>query len=226
MKLSHIKEALITIFTNRDIQLTLVVFGVGFLLTITATYPALEERIEEETISENNRIEARLPHPYDEPAGPDPLRPGDNIPFIDRPRLGLVNASLELKGESEDTNATVSTLDREERTLDSWRIEGIGSTIINLTREQEVEYIDFNIENGELNYNYMVRYYHQPYSLLSIPGFILMILSIIFLIRAVALMGPLVVDKKEKDRIKKNQKLIDDMIRDNKSFRSEKEEND
>ncbi|MBS3781163.1 MAG: hypothetical protein KGY66_01280 [Candidatus Thermoplasmatota archaeon] len=216
MKLSTIKHAIIKIFSDRNIQLTIALFGIGFLLALTATYPALGERIEKDTLSENEKLEARLPDPYDEPAEPDPLNPGEPIPFLEKSGLGLVNASLELRGESDDTNVTVRTLNQAGQTLDSWHIEGRENKTLNLTGNQEIEYINFHIENGELSYNYVVRYYHQPYSLLSIPAYILMWISVIFLIRAIALIGPLRVDEKERDKIRKDQKVIDKILRDKK----------
>ncbi|MFW6196549.1 MAG: hypothetical protein ACOC5D_04350 [Thermoplasmatota archaeon] len=217
MKLSTVKHALIKIFSNRNIQLTFALFGVGLLLALTATYPALGERIEEDTLSENKKLEARLPDPYDEPAEPDPLSPGESIPFLEKPGLGLVNASLELQGESEDTNVTVSILNRAEQTLDSWHIEGKENTTVNLTGNREIEYINFHIENGELSYDYVVTYYHQPYSILAIPAYILMWISVIILIRAIALMGPLrEVEEKERDKIKNDQKVLDGILKDRK----------
>lgn len=213
MKFSTVKHAFIKIFSDRNVQLTLALFGVGLLLALTATYPALEERVDEDTLEPEDgvtRIKARLPEPYNK------TRNQSGLDRIQQPLTGLKNASLELRSETDTINASVRILDRGEIPIKSWLIENGEDKVINMTKYQDAEYIEFEVREGRLSYTYTVNHYIQPYSYLSIPAFILMWISVIFLIRAIALVGPLQVDEKERDRIRNDQKVIDKILSDKK----------
>jgi len=213
VKLSTVKNAIIKIFSDRNLQLTIAFFGIGFILALTASLPILEERVENDTLEGEDsveRIEARLPRPYDEPHDPSGLGRLQE-PLLEQP-TGLKNASLELRSEEENTNATI-ILERHDIQIESWEIENGEDKSINLTEYHEAEYIIFEIREGGLSYTYTVNHYIQPYSFLAIPAFILMWVSVIFLIRAIALMGPLSVDEKEKDKKRKNQNVIGEILK-------------
>lgn len=211
---SAIKNALIKIFSDRNVQLTIACFGIGLILALTSTIPILEERIENGILKsedEIERIEARLALPYDEHHEPSRL---DRIPeLFTEPRTGLKNASLELQSELNITNAKITILDQHEFPIETWTIKNGENKVINMTNFYEAEYIELEVEKGELKYTYTTNHYIQPYSFLSIPAFILMSVSIIFLIRAVALMGPIHVDEKEKDKIRDDQKVIKEILK-------------
>ncbi len=222
MKLSNIKNAFTKIFSDRNVQLTIALFGIGFILALTATFPILEERIENDKLypeNEDKLIEARIPRPYD--------KPHDGMTEILESPHGLKNATLEIRSETENTNASIRILDSGEREMKSWEIENGENKKINMTEHYEAEFIEFEIREGELSYTFTVNHYILPYSSLSIPAYILMWISVIFLLRAIALMGPLSVDEKEKDKIRKNQKVIDGILKDKKEDVNRKnEEND
>jgi len=205
VKLSALKRALIKIVSDRNVQLTIAFFGIGFLLALAATITSLEERVESETLEPEDgvkRIEARLDRTYDEE------------PFLDH-QSGLKNATLELRSGEENTNATI-ILERYGIQIKSWEIEDGEDKNINMTEYHEAEYIVFKVTDGKLSYTYTVSHYIQPYSFLSIPAFILLWVSVIFLIRAMALMGPIRVDEKEKKKFREDQKVIDDILKDRK----------
>ncbi|MEF8832252.1 MAG: hypothetical protein V5A66_01895 [Candidatus Thermoplasmatota archaeon] len=225
MKLSDVKSLIIKIFTNRDVQLTIALFGIGFLLTVASTYPTLEERVEEDTLTaeDNKRIEANLPFPNDKSASEDPILEEWGSQGIGGTQ-GLKNASLELSSDRGETNANITLLkDREAKVegvpleeIKSWEMKKGKNFTINMTKYHQTDYIDFNVTKGELNYTYTVRYYTQSYSFLSIPGYVMMIVSIIFLLRAFYTVGPIGIDKEEKEKKKENQKVITQMLEDRK----------
>jgi len=229
LKFSDIKSFIIQIFTSRDVQLTIALFGIGFLLTVTSTYPTLEERIEEDTIpaEENKRIEARLPLPYDELAHDDSLLE-EYTGWGIGGHQGLKNASLELRSNQEDTNANVTLLKEEFegehgliKEIRRWEmkngeIEDLNDNTINMSEYYQIDYIDFNVTRGELSYTYTVRYYTQSYSILSLPGYVLMIVSIIFFLKAFGSVGPIGLDKEAKEKKRENQKVISRMLEDRK----------
>jgi len=207
VKLSTLKKAFIKIFSDRNFQLTIALFGIGFLLALTSTFPILEERTENDKLYPEDGvklIEARIPRPYDEPHRGSEL--------LESP-VGLKNATLEIRSETNKTNASIRILDSGEREIKSWEIENGENKMINMTEHHVAEFIEFEIREGELSYTFTVNHYIQPYSFLAIPAFILMWVSVIFLIRAIALMGPLSVDEKEKDKKRKNQKVIGEILK-------------
>jgi len=203
LKLSDIGHALVRIFKNRDVLLTIVLFGVGLLLASVASGRVLEERVEGDTLEEGDdiKIEAKLSRPYDDESD-------------DGSELGLKNATLELRSETENTKANISILLPDGHSMNSWEIKEGENKTIDLTEYHRGEHIKFEIEEGRLSYTYTVNEYTQPYYFLSIPAFILLALSLIFIIRAVALMGPLTVDKEEKDKKRKNQKVVEGILKD------------
>jgi len=220
VKLSTVKKALIKILSDRNVQMTIALFGIGFLLALTATYPTLEERIEKDTLVPEDgikKIEARLDQPYDEPHDPyglDGIQP-----------TGLKSAALELHSETENTSASI-ILEQYELQIKRVEIEDGEDKTINMTEYHEAEYIIFEISEGRLSYTYTVNHFIQPYAFLSIPAFILMWISVIFLLRAIALMGPLSVDEEEKKKKRKNQKVIEGILRDRKKGTNSKSEED
>jgi len=211
VRLSTVKKAIIKIFSDRNVQLTITLFGIGFLLALMANYPTLEERIEKDTLVPEDgvkRIEARLSRPYDEAHDQSGLD-GIQAP-LERP--SLKSATLELHSETDNTNASI-ILEQYELPIKSWEIEDGEDKTINMTEYHEAEYIEFKITDGELSYTYTVNHYIQPYSFLSIPGFILMSLSLIFLIKSIASLGPIRVNKEEKNKKRKNQKVIGEILK-------------
>ena len=194
--------------------MTIAFFLIGFLLALTATYPTLEERIDEESLigGEEKRIEAELPRPYGEQ---DPSSFGRFPSPMERP-VGLINASLELRPKMENTSATISLLRDGGILIESWELERGEKKNIDLTEYHEAESILIETTEGGLTYTYTVRHYALTYSYLSIPAFVLMWISLIFLIRAIALIGPLSVDEDDRNELREDQSVIDRMLDDRK----------
>lgn len=219
MKPTHIKELIIKIFTNRDVQLTIALFGVGFILVVASTYPALETRVREDSLTaqNNTRIEVNLPFPYDKSAPEDSIVGRRDVVGGAR---GLKNASLVIESDHEETNATVTLLEDEEpkfedigiRKIKTFRVRDGETLNINMTEYYQTDYIDFNVTERKLNYTLTVNYYTQPYSFLSLPAYGMMIGSIVPFLRSFYTVGPIGVEEKEKEKTEKNQEKLEKIL--------------
>ncbi|MBS3816934.1 MAG: hypothetical protein KGY76_05165 [Candidatus Thermoplasmatota archaeon] len=202
-----LKNLLKRIATNRDFQLTVILFGVGLFLAALATYPVLQEDVSEDTIGpedmeSNGELEIDIHHPsgqINNPVwGPDVLK----------------NATLEFSGKSDDIVANVSVLDSSGDLLMSKEIEGEGAHELDLSDVEDAEYLKFKVQEGELTYTYTVLYYEQTFSDLAFVGAGSMMISTIFIFRFVALMRGEGMDEEERKKMEEDQETVDNILKD------------
>lgn len=201
----NLKGVLKKIITDRDFQLTIILFGVGFLLAAAATYPTMTEDVKEGTVGEGDTdVEVFFPV---QQKGSNPLGEYDI----------LQNATLEVQGSSEDVNASIIVMGENEKVVEDWEYKGDEDKSFNIYEEvnRDIEYIQFKVHEGELSYEYTVSYL-TTYSSLSFLAYILMVISLIFLFRFLAHISFGEMSKEERKKFEEDQKKLKEILEDRK----------
>lgn len=200
----NILNLLKRIITARDFQLTIILFITGVLLAAIATYPTVVEEIEKDRIDEGaEEIEVTFP------------RLGRKDHIMGRYEI-IKNATLEIQREDEKTNATIIFLDEEKEELENKSFEEDNKTydLTYIGGIDDLTYLRFEVEEGEITYDYNVAYVDEPYSLLTIPGAILMVISMIFLFRFFVNLPAKKMCKEEKEKFDERQDKVKDILDD------------
>ncbi len=205
MKLSHIIVALKRIIGNRNFQLSVILFFVGLVLVSISTYPVLTEYIREDTLDEG--AHEKIDVEYDSGSLLTPL---GNVEILE-------NATLEFESD-EETKANITMLKEDGTEIRCIEISGKENEEINLNspRYNDLEYLGFEIREGNLSYTYSILYSEQPYRYFSIVGLVMMGLSLLFFFRFLALVNIRNVGEKERGKKRKNMKTVEEILKERK----------
>ncbi len=201
MKLSHIKKILKRMITDRNFQVAVTLFVVGFILVAISTYPFLKEYERENTVERGDDKKIDIKY----------------TSGVIRTPLGgieaLKNATLEFESD-EGTKANITMLSEEGTEIRSIEIDGKENEEVNLSSDKynNIEYLRFEVREGSLSYTYTLLYYERSYSNLSFLGYAMMIISVLPFFRGLTLLNPRDVGKKEREEMKKNEEVLDDIL--------------
>ncbi len=213
--LGNIKHYLSSIFGNRGIQITILLFVVGLLLIFIGNITTTEETVESETLGTQEDSEIRdLYYPGRESYLRDTAdRIYDDI-YTEDGLPGVQSAVLVVQGEDEETNATIEVFrgKEEKESIEKETIQGTRSIELDLTGKSP-SHMEFTITSGNITYTYTLEEIVLPYRYLSIPAFICMIAALPTFFWGLSSLNFRKIDDEEKKKLERDQEVVENILK-------------